>query len=112
MVSSLSSITLNKNQILHICLFVTSLAHGFGIFHRKMPVCLIPPEAKRGVLKFCIGIGRDITLDSVTSFSSHTSDVKGRKFGLHNFQMDGSKVPNQIFYILPRAEIFKFKVTL
>jgi len=54
---------------------------------------------------------RDVTHESVTSFSSHTSEARGLKFGMHNRHMDGSKVTDQIFDILClEAEIFKFKV--
>jgi len=36
---------------------------------------------------------------SVTSFSSHTSEARGLKIGMHNPYMDGSKVTIQIFDI-------------
>jgi len=54
-----------------------------------------------GSQKFCMGIGRDVPRVSVTSFSSHTSEARGLKFGMHNPNKDGSKVTNQIFDILP-----------
>jgi len=48
---------------------------------------------------------------SVTSFSSHTSESRGLKFGMHNPHMDGSKVTDQIIDILLRScEIYKLKV--
>jgi len=50
------------------------------------------------VYKFCKGIGCD-----VTSFSSHTSEAKRQKFGIHNPHMDGSKVIYYIFDILRRS---------
>jgi len=40
---------------------------------------------------------------SVTSFSSYTSEARGLKIGMHNPHIDGSKVTNQIFDILPRS---------
>jgi len=63
----------------------------------------IPPEAseaKGGVWKFYLGIGRDAQYASVISFSSHTSEARGLKLGMHNSHMDGSKVTDQIFDIL------------
>jgi len=36
---------------------------------------------------------------SATSFSSHTSEARGLKIGIHNSYMIGSKVTNQILYI-------------
>jgi len=63
----------------------------------------IPPEAKGGVQKSCIGFGRDVMRVSVTLFSSHVSEARGHKFGMHNTHMDGSKVNDQIFDILPRS---------
>jgi len=42
-------------------------------------------------------IKRDVTRASVSSLSSHTSDAKGLKFGMHNPYMDGSKVIDYIF---------------
>jgi len=46
---------------------------------------------------------------SVSSFSSHTSEARGLKFGRHNPHTDGSKATDHIFDILRRAEIFKLK---
>jgi len=41
--------------------------------------------------------------EPVTPLSSHTSEAKGLKFGVHNPHMDCSKVADQIFDILPRS---------
>jgi len=38
---------------------------------------------------------------SVTSFSSNTSEARDLKIGTHNPYMNGSKVTNQIFDIFP-----------
>jgi len=54
-------------------------------------------EAKGGVKKFFIGIRRDVTRASVTSFSTHTREARGLKFAMHNPHMAGSKVTDQIF---------------
>jgi len=40
---------------------------------------------------------------SITSFSFHTSEARGLKFGMHNPDIDGSKATIQIFDILPRS---------
>jgi len=70
--------------------------------------CFFYPSQRKakgggGVKKFCIGIGRDVTPAFVTSFSSHTSEARGLKFSMLNPHMDGSKVNDQIFDILPRS---------
>jgi len=44
---------------------------------------------------------------SVTSFSSHTIEVRGLKFGMHNPYMNASKVTNQIFDTLRRSRDIK-----
>jgi len=41
---------------------------------------------------------------SVTSFSSHTSEARGLKIGMHIPHMDGSKATVQFFDILPRSQ--------
>jgi len=62
---------------------------------------IIPLEqAKREMLEILYRDG-DITLASVTSFSSHTSKARGLKIGVHNSYMDGSKVTDQLLYTLP-----------
>jgi len=73
-----------------------------------LPECMlqeiiIPPKAKGGVSKFCIGIGSGIRCASVTSFSFRTSEARGLKLGMHNSHIDGSKAINQIFDILLRS---------
>jgi len=40
---------------------------------------------------------------SVTSFSGHTSEVRGLKIGMPIPHMDGSKFTNHIFDILSRS---------
>jgi len=46
---------------------------------------------------------RDRAWCPVCLSSSHTSEARGLKFGMHNPHMDGSKVTDQIFDILPRS---------
>jgi len=53
------------------------------------------PSRAKGVQKFYVGIGRDVTCLYVISFSSHTSEARGLKIGMHNPCMDGSKVTSR-----------------
>jgi len=55
-------------------------------------VCLSLPKRSEGV---------SLQILSVTSFSFHTIEARGLKIGMHILHMDGSKVTNQIFDILP-----------
>jgi len=54
-------------------------------------------------INICVVIGLDVTHASVTSISSHTSEARELKLGMHNSHMDGSKATGQIFSILPRS---------
>jgi len=40
---------------------------------------------------------------SITSYSTHTSEARGLKFGMHNPHMDNSKVTDQVVHILPES---------
>jgi len=48
-------------------------------------------------------MGSDFTCPFDTSFSSHASEARGLKIGMLNPYMNGSKVNDKIFYILPRS---------
>jgi len=67
---------------------------------------LIPPKVKGGgriKILYKDQAGRHVLHASVTFFFSHTSEARGLKFGIHNPKIDGSKVTDQIFDILPRS---------
>jgi len=50
-----------------------------------------------------VGKWGDVTCQSITSFSAHTSQARGLKFCRNNYHIGGSKFTNQIFYILSRS---------
>jgi len=52
----------------------------------------------------------DVLCPSIISFSSHTSEARGLKIGVHNSYIDGSKVTDQILIFYLEAQILKFKV--
>jgi len=43
---------------------------------------------------------------SITSFSSHTSEARGLKIGMHNPYMDGSKVTIQFLIFCLEAKLY------
>jgi len=91
-----------KTKIIKYNLTLSFENRGIGLFYQFLS---FPREGEGreefrnfvlGSVKICLMSHVHL---SVTSFSSHTSDARGLKIGMHN----SSKVINQIFDILPRS---------
>jgi len=79
---------------------------GLVFWEQKIPVYLVIEARKELEIK----LWSVSFFQFVTSFSSHTIEARGLKFGMHNPYTNASKVTNQIFDILPGSQDIKFKI--